>query len=358
MNTTLKDFVKTVNNEKKYDFLVKEKYLKITDYLGMLVFPFACIRYAKERYIFKGCDISSIVRRSFISDFTNINSLDGYIAYNFVKRLKEKNVKIGNCILWYEGQPSSLGYIQGMRDFYGEVVVKGYIGGSLMEYALQLYPSQYQVERKISPDIIGVIGDGWVETACRFSENLHVESYPSFRFQQMEPSVTNKNSDKHYRIFIVLPYFTDISTQLVEEVLIAVESFKDMEFEIIAKNHPNNAKFSIEDYTVKAKDRIQIVTGDISELSSQSDIVINSMSSSGMEIIANGIFLITYIPKGKLVNVGIPNCVDESRYIIAYTSDDIKKGIKVASSTNRISNLDSCYFFKEVTRESIAQMLN
>jgi hypothetical protein len=358
MKTKLLEFVEDINHEDNYDFIVKEKYLKWWDYCSMLAFPFACIKYMSNKYVFQNDDISQILRRSFIGDLTSENVLDGYMAYNFVKRLYKRKIKINNCILWYEGQASSLGFIQGMRKYYKDVKVKGYIGISMMEYDLELYPSAYQVEKKIAPDVIGVTGKGMVSSAKRFCNSLPVEIFPSFRFHRTT-ICNNRKVTNSYRVLLVLPYYTEVSAKLIEDVLKATERYPNMKFDIQAKNHPNNDKCVIGDYTKKAENKIQIVTGDVAELMGKADIVINSMSSSSMETIANGIFLITYIPCGQLENVGIPDSVDKCKYVIAYNSDDICRGIEAKFNYINVDNeFDSDYYYRNVSKESVKQMLD
>lgn len=351
-------FVDKLTLERNYNFIVKEKILKFSDYIRMLYFPIYCLRLLTEHYYYGEDDITSIIRRDLVFNIANNNTLDGYIAYAFIKRLKERNTKIENVVLWYEGQPSTIGFTIGMRKFYPEVQVKNFLELSLMENSLSLFPSKGQIHQKIVPNCIGVMGQALIDDIKVFCDELNVEVYPAFRYYSDLSEKEQREYHKGKKILVVLPGSQKISKILLDDVIKALLNDVNVRYHVYIKNHPNNERFSLNDYKCKFDVPVKFVNGKLTDLLSDVDIAINAMSSSGMEIIAKGVYLITYVPCGTLSNLGIPKNIPKSVYKIAYCSEDIWKGILQSEYWENSEKLqDITYYFEPVTRESVIRMV-
>ena len=223
-NLPFSSFLKKLKAEKEYPFLVKEQFLKFKDYLSMLIWPILCLPLVLKKYYFNGLDISMLMRSDISSGIMYQNSIDGLIAYHFIKRLKSKKVNVNKFILWYEGQPSSIGFTLGVRKWYHEKSILGYIGLPILENDLGYYPSTLQYIKQKVPDIFGVIGNAYIDIIKIYCNDLKVIVCPALRYN----NCCNKQYKQKYnsgktRILIVLSYYKEVSYQMLRNTLLAIE---------------------------------------------------------------------------------------------------------------------------------------
>lgn len=342
-------------NEKDYMFVLKETYLRFIDYLWMLKWPMVVYKQLKKKYVFAGIDLTDIVKYDLLYHLAYENSLDGLIACRFLYRMKKLGIKIKKNILWYEGQPSSLGFVLGMRKYYPNVKSLGYVGIPLMENELYLFPSKEQQLQKVCPDEIGVIGEKYVEDIKKYCDNLQVCICPAFRYahlRQMEENIYPDNK----KILIVMPGDVKVALDLLEAIINSKESKK---YSLYIKNHPINSNFLVSDYRITESIEVKYLQGDLVTAIRNENIgvVIAAKTASGMEILLQGVNLIMYTPSGELINNGIKE--DISGYQIAFGKEDIDKCLlKIESGINDIKQLDAKSYFEDVNKSTVADMLN
>lgn len=352
-------FYTKIKEEKKYQFLVKESFLTLKDYIWMLRWRKVNESFLHGNYVFAGCDISALVRGDILQGFAYPNTIDGLIAYRFLKRIKEKGGTIKKAVLWYEGQPSSIGFVLGMRRFFPEVLVTGYVGLPLLENEICYYPSREQQKQKVLPYTFGVIGRGYTELIKKYNTGLKVEVYPAFRYPSLWRKREEKENGGQKSILLVLSYYVDISASLIRETLKALECTGGTSYQIYMKNHPVNARMSLKDYSVQTDREIFLVEGDLIEAVQGKDIVIATATTSGMEIISQGAKLILYTAAGELINNAIPETIGKDYYATAYSSEEIAECIhafeNVATGTD-IYLLDE--YFERVEKETVCKIFN
>ncbi len=351
-------FYTKLKEEKKYQFLVKESFLTIRDYVWMLQWERVNKKFLRGSYIFSGYDISALVKGDILRNFAYLNTIDGLIAYRFLKRLKEKGASVKKAVLWYEGQPSSIGFVLGMRRFFPKVPVAGYVGLSLLENEIGYYPSKEQQRQGVLPHTFGVIGNGYTELIKKYNSALEVEVYPAFRYPLLwKKRGGDKISRRQKSILLVLSYYVDISAKLIRETLQALEDIGDVSYQLYLKNHPVNARLRLKDYSVDSHREIFFVEGDLIEAVQGKTIVVATATTSGMEIISQGARLIMYTAAGELINNAIPETIGEEYYAVAYSSEEIAACIRSFETADRGADFSMQEeYFEAVNEQTVARM--
>ena len=90
-----------------------------------------------------GIDYSSLVNHDMHCKFGYSLSIEGLINYRFIKKLHLKHVRFEKFINWWEGHASDKGLNKGLKEFYPNIPVMGYLGYVPRTLELQLYPTKY-----------------------------------------------------------------------------------------------------------------------------------------------------------------------------------------------------------------------
>lgn len=349
-------FLNKLKVEEQYQFLPKEYFLSLRDYISFLKWPLLNRRFANKRYIYEGIDISPLVKKDLYNGMWYVNSFDGWIARQFVKQLKRKHVKLEKAILWYEGQPSSIGLIQGIRKWYPNTPVMGYNGLPFLENDLGGYPIKIQYEDNSAPDVIGVIGKRYAKIPKRYWKDLSVCLCPAFRYPNIYKMIakTRLRRGEKKRLLILLSYFIETSKELLQSCL-----NMDQDYEIYIKNHPMNEEYNLKDYGISGIITATFIKGDLIQALRDKDIVVTAETTSGMEIISQGVGLIMYVPSGNLINCGLPEELEGRYYKMVFGSEELKKVMKkIVKEEHNFEKEDIREeYFEPVNTKSVERML-
>ena len=108
----------TEMRKSKQNFLVKEDYLKLTDYLFALFYPLRLNKLKIKYRDFLGLDIYPLIREEMANDRVSYSSIYSLLNYRFPRRLKENGIKVRIIVNWFENQIIDHGYNSGFRKYY------------------------------------------------------------------------------------------------------------------------------------------------------------------------------------------------------------------------------------------------
>lgn len=362
------EFIRKMQEESKYQFLIREKFLTIGDFVVIVPYWLQCVRFMRGKKVCNGVDYTAVVNSALKAGMYNRNAYNGLLNIKLIKRLKRKyKADIKQLIGYYEGQPSSNGLFWAFRRQYRDRRNMGYIATSGLENQLGLYPSASQYKYQAVPDIYGVQGTCWKSLARQFYDNVKSQIVPSFRYRHIydRDALCKKVAEKELKLLVVLSYFKDLSRVLIDTVLEAGRSLQnsDAKIKIYIKNHPNNTGLSVKDYGIAEEDFLDIIeyeSGSMEAAIQDKDIVVLAGTSSGLEILSAGLPIILYSIPSELCEFGIPEFLKNTSCHIVYDVKQLAMALQKLQD-NKISEETVNYILNEafvpVNEKTVLQML-
>jgi len=357
----------TEMRKSKQNFLVKEDYLKLKDYLFALLYPLRLNKIKIKYRDFLGLDIYPLIREEITNDRVSHSSIYSLLNYRFSKRLKENGVKLRIIINWFENQIIDHGFNSGFRKYYPESKLIGYLGTPLLYNYLSLFPTEQERICAVIPKEINVIGNGYIDMVKEFCPDLQVKVAPAFRYSEVW-NKRNYSPDKYKcSILIALPILTDESDEIIDIVLEAACSvnIKSCIFKI--KPHPAcDIKKISNKWIKKLPEMFEFIDGDFNSCVEKSDILISSASTVCMETLVKGTPVIVIGNRLGLTQLPIPSNISEDIWKLCYSVNDVVGAIKLYSKKD--SKMVNMYreigceirdnFFEPVTELGVKKFLS
>jgi len=319
-------FIELLNSEKQ--FLFKESYLKLSDVLFSVLYPIRSLFPKIKHLMIDGIDYSSLVNIELRSRVGQNLAIEGLINYRFVKRLKEKKIKIKKVIDWWENQALDKGLHRALKDYYPNVSVVGYLGYAPRNLELQLFPTKFELVNGVVPENIAVIGKGFVDGLKIFNPDQKVDYAPAFRFQHLWNGGPHEPDKDTYTILIALPITFDDSVHIIDQMIACTN-----------KISMNTTRFWIKPHPTMSAERLKRKFGNrwlqslhFTELDTKvalrkSDILLSGMSSICLESMALGVpVLVVDRPQGLQYNP-IPDEVEQDLWKQCNSVKNILDGI-------------------------------
>jgi len=338
----------TEMRKSKQNFLVKEDYLKLKDYLFALLYPLKLNKLKIKYRNFLGLDIYPLIREEMANDRVSDSSIYSLLNYCFSRRLKENGVKLRIIVNWFENQIIDHGFNSGFRKYYPESKLIGYLGAPLVDNYLSLFPTEQERMCAVIPKEINVIGNGYIDMVKEFCPDLQVKVAPAFRYSEVW-NRRNYFPDKYKcSILVALPILIDESNEIIDIVLEAACSIniKNCIFKI--KPHPTcDIKKISNKWSKKLPEMFKFVDGDFNLCVEQSDILISCASTVCLETLAKGIPVIVIGNSLGLTQLPIPRSISEDIWKLCYSVNDVVEAIKLyVKKDNKTVNM-----YKKIGRE-------
>ena len=361
-NTSIswRKFICIVKKSNPYHFILKESFLHIQDYFELFKYLKYCIRMTKHRYMFQNMDVSELVYESLLAGSYVGPSLKGILNYHFIKRAKNKGMKIDNLISWYEGRPSDIMIHKAFREYYPESNCVGYEGLPLSEFALSQYLSREQLKKKSAPLKVAIPGKGYENAAKQFCREVECIRVPILRNRYENSRKKNEISSEKKKLLVILPYFVDYAGSMLCTLNRYLQMRPDS-FEVIIKNHPVNIEKKIEDYTKEMFCFEPVyVKGELRTCLEDIDIAFISYSTASLEVICQGVYLINLCPLGQLRDTGIPDGIDDKLYKMVYDDKEVFEALDIflQGKEEQVKSVDLTEWLEPVNKETVSRMWN
>lgn len=363
-NQMISVYKELINAER--NFLFKEQYLKFTDIIYATFYPIRIQFINIKSIIIDDIDYSPL----FIKDLRLEGGFDlpieGLINYMFIKRLKKSNIKIKVAIDWWESQALDKGLQKGLYDFYGDVPVVGYLGYAPRNMELQLYPTKYELDNGVIPEIIAVIGKGFVDSLKVFNKGQKVVYAPAFRFQHLWNNCDLSPDKETYTILIALPITFDDSVHIIERMIACTneKSIKTIRFWV--KHHPTMPVKKIKrKFGEKWPQSFHFTDLDTQEAIRKANILVSGMSSITLEAMALGVPVLVIKQPSWLQYNPVPDNLEKDLWKLCGTREDIIEGVELyrkrdEAELTRHKELGLRIretYFEPVTREGVLKFL-
>lgn len=350
----------------KNNFLLKEDFLKISDYLVGWK-HFGHIRRKKiSPCFFSGIGISSLVReelqcfKSFSSAYASL------LNYSFVKRLKQAGVGIRLVIDWFEGQVIDKGWNAGFNKFYPNTPSIGYQGFITTTHYLCMYPTTIEKRSNVIPKEVAVIGKGLISSAKKFCPDLNVSVAPAFRFQGVWKGRKYFPEEHIFTIMVALPVMLDVGDEILKLLERSLEKKVFVGVRFWVKQHPDNTPETIKkQFGNSWPEQFEFVEGNFNDCVERSNLLISTGSSSCMHALAKGMPVIIIGSQSGLTHNPIPPAIEEDLWRLCYDANGLSNAIDFYMNQNEqmlsrhemIGEEIRKEYFEPVTREAVRSFL-
>ena len=344
-------------------FLYKFDFLKFKDYYKAIIYPFLIKKIDFNKFVFRGVKIGPILKSDFFRNLATNSTFEAILNYRFFQRLKGEKVKLRLVINWFENQVIDRGFNKGVNDFYPGTHSIGYQGFIISsDYFIHLLPTLHEVNSKVIPNEIAVIGKGLIEE-FKMTPDLKVTVAPAFRFSNEQ---TQENIQAKSNIIIIpLPSVMSMSLEILRLVtnITSEQGIKNVKF--LIKPHPDLNLYELKSKLSYWLENYKIISGSFSKAIQQSNLMIGNASSTIMEALSYGVPVIVVAVQQGLTYNPIPENILKDIWEFCYTSDElsvaIEKFLNVSHEQKctwkKIGNWVRDQYFEPVTKEGVRNFL-
>jgi hypothetical protein len=338
------------------NFLIKESWLKLSDYLfaifNSIIIPLRIKKYPN----FRGIDVSQILRKEVLSDVASPSLFRALCQYRFIKRLSKENVQICGAVNWFENSVNDRALNLSFRSYYPKTNVRGYQGFMPIRYYASLQPQSYELLAGVLPNELYVINEETRLLYKKTCKDLPLKLSPAFRFSYLF-DLKDKRSHSDKMVLISLPGagMDAESIGIIRNYLFIADSL-DSNVRVMVKVHPTRKiKQLIKLASEFSDQRLEYTNKGIPELLESANVLISSGSSVCVEAVSAGIPVAIYGSRSGITMNPIQSTVPNSNWCVFYSEQQLKTFLKVAfSKDDRISIVNK--LFTPINRENAMEL--
>jgi len=366
-NTKIKDYYTAYNaiRNSGRNVLIKEDFLNISDVFYALLHFFRLRNLKLPTIIENGVDIVNPIKEELKRNVLITPAIEGILNYRFIRRLKKNNIELRLVVDWWESQALDKGMHLALHHYYPDVPVIGYLGYAPRDLELQLFPTEYEKKAHVIPKVIGVIGDGFVESIKRYYPQQVVVNAPAFRFQHLWEEKESKNDHKP-SILVALTVLQKESYYIIKMIKNSLQLLNKSNLDILIKPHPSMTIDSMKKGLGSDwPNEFKIIQGPTEEYILAAKILVTGMSSIALESLAVGKPVIVIENPEDLPLIPIPDDIpmdmwrycsgelelfDALKYFINIEPDDQEKFKEMGKIIRE-------KYFEPVTRNGVQKFL-
>jgi len=273
-------------------FIIQEDFLNIFDYINAFILPIKTLCKKIKAAPFRSLDLSDILKEEQLKKSVYWG-MQAVLTYRLFLRLGKTGLRPNLFIDWYENQVIDKALVIGARKAFPETKI---LGAQMFIHSynhLHTFPSQSEVEARVTPDLLLGTSAQQCLVAQSFTKQIPCKPAAALRFRNIfiEEEANLFSENKIKPVILVLLSFN------VNEAVELLEVFKEVlphiaeEAGILIKCHPDyEPKDIIRVFGRKDwPNRFQFFQGNLSEILKEASLVISSNSSSMIEAAAKGI---------------------------------------------------------------------
>ena len=276
---------------------------------------------------------------------------------------KDSSISINRILRWYENQEVDHGSIMGWRTYSDSLRIVGYMGFFSSSNYLCAYPIPVEYDSRMTPDCIGVMGEGLIDLHKKFCDALNLEVVPSFRFASPKINTQIKyRSTDDIKVLVALPISQD-HIRIILKIIGGVSSINDgtpILFSI--KPHPAS-NYSFDEHLIDRNNvQYTVVDDSLTTLLGDVDLFLSVASSTLVEAIMYGIPVLLVSSTQSLRENVIPEFVSEDLWDEVYSANELhavltqhKKLSKL--NTDELNTLNSMIVGLQPNRQNVLHLL-
>lgn len=317
-------YCKLRKSQKK--FLIKEDFLKISDYLYALSHSFRIFLWKFPNAYFEKVNVSSLIREELWSNLGYSSSVMGLLNYRFARRLKKRKFSMNIVINRFENQVIDKGWNAGFLKYFPEVKCIGYQGFIMSEQYLCMYPTRFEHECGVLPSTVAVIGKGHKSNRKEFFSDLKMMVAPALRFHGVWEERKYWPNKTYFTGLIALPIVVEDCCMILKlmEQSLSYLSEKHKPVRLWVKKHPAVTLKKIkQNYGAPLPECFNFIDADFNESVEQADLLFGNLSSTCLETLAKGIPVVVVGNANGLTHNPIPRSIENKIWCLANTPESI-----------------------------------
>ena len=342
------------------NFLLKEDFLKLNDYIYAFLFSFRSKKFLSKKIKWYELEVTELLCKEYNNRGSFHTAQLGILHYRLMLRMKEKNVKFRSFINFFENQVQDKGFNRGIWDFYPNAHHIGYVGYCpVTPFYLCTFPIELEYRSRVIPKLLAVCGNGYPKSILRYFPKLPFQIAPLYR----SDSIWNKNQKTHktgFTILFTLSHLPQHYEYFISVIKILLENMPDVN--VIVKPHPIISNFQKIHSDLNLHSQIKFEDVDIFCLLEKADVLFSSASGTCVDALARGVRVgILKIPNYLLHNP-IPDSIPQGYWRICNTISDVLTWASEVRSLNDPNEPDWSFpirqaFYEPVKRDSTHKLL-
>jgi hypothetical protein len=274
------------------NFIIAEDYLKLNDYLFVLLFPLRKLVQKIATPSFRGFDMDELVIEEQQRNLADHSAMSACLIYRLFKRLGTVGeIDPHHIIVWYENQVTDKALIAAVREVFPTVCVAGVQLFTHTSNYLNLFPSQSEVEAGLTPHLLLEMSELQCQVAQAFTKDIPCLPAAALRYDHLfrEPQDNGGPLPKTRTVLVLLPFDLAESVEILEILKAGIDDL-DPEVTIWIKCHPDfkpqelSAAFGNHNWP----DKFQIFDGSLTAGLSQAAVVVSANSSAIIDAAVSG----------------------------------------------------------------------
>jgi hypothetical protein len=271
-------------------FIIPEDFLRLCDYISILMFPWRYFIRKIEAHPFRGFDMRAIVWEEKVTT-GNTSNLTAALIYRLFLRLGETALRPKVIVNWYENQVIDKALIAGARLVFPETTIIG--AQILLNDINQLNetPSQSEVEASVVPHMLLTPSERHCRAIQAFTQEIPCFPAAALRYAHLfEPCTDQEKGAGELMILVLLPFWLEDAVELLSILKSSLEKVSK-NAPIWIKCHPDyGPRELIESFGTESwPKQFFIFEGGMPEALRRANLVISRGSSSLVEALTQGI---------------------------------------------------------------------
>jgi hypothetical protein len=310
-------------------FIIREDFLRFSDYLSALMYPLLVLRQKIEVTRFLNFDVSDVILEEQRTKSVT-SGLQSVLIYLLFLRLGQSGLNPKLLITWYENQNINKAVIAGARKGLAQTKIIGTQTFILSSNRLSLFPSQSEVEAQVVPHLLLETSQYQCQRVQAFTKEIPCQSAAALRFAHLfndECVKGQRQEQKGDIILVLLPYDIQEAVELMTILKEGLDQIKE-DVSILIKGHPDyDAKTLINAFGKNDwPKQFEVFQGNITEALNITTIVVSSNTSSMVEAATRGIPVI-FLGRQTVLNNNYLSNLDMDISVECFSTSELIKAI-------------------------------
>ncbi|MCZ7401435.1 MAG: hypothetical protein O8C61_04365 [Candidatus Methanoperedens sp.] len=273
----------------KTHFILRENFLRFSDYISVMVFPFKTLKQKIKAEQFLGFDLDNILKEELKVKLTT-SGMEAMLIYHLFLRLGQSGLQPGLIINWYENQAIDKGLIAGVRKAFPHSEI---IGAQMFIHSpnfISLFPSQSEADAGLVPNILLETSQYQCQVARAFTRTIPCYPAAALRYSHVFKEKIDDFKQEPDKILILLSFNIAEGVELLETLNEVLEQIRG-DVPLLIKPHPDykNEELIQAFGEYKWPKRFVIYKGNLPDALEHASMVVGSNSGSMVEAAAKGI---------------------------------------------------------------------
>lgn len=347
-NRNLINLFKNIKNLSKENYLFKENYISLTEFICSAFDTFFNYRQFKVKKFrkFIKIDFSLLIFSELKSKKNFFTEFQSKLQLKFIEKLKINKFYPAKIIGRFENQNIDRAWFYGFKTFFPKTKSIGYQDFLYYPHLPNQSPTNYEFKANLIPDKIVMTSKSFIKNRREFCKNIKIVLGPSLNKQKIFKS---SKMSTNYKFVIALCGIKALDEKMISWLYFLIN--KDDSLRVYLKPHPILPIHKLRNFDIKIfKDRISVLNGNIRNILEKTEILITSGPTSIIyESVVYGckLFYLYLDPCDKILksNTSIP----KKSFVFIKNKNDFLNQIKRWKEKKHIkvnSNLKNKFYTK------------